>query len=396
MNKAIKYSALEDVCLRITDGSHFSPKDDTEGKYPMLSVKDMGTNGFLYDTCKYINEIDYLKLVANGCKPSVNDVLVAKDGSYLKTAFVQTQEIEQVILSSIAILTPNPQLLLSYFLAYFFKSKHAKDIVERHYLTGTAIKRVILKGFRKIQIPIYPLSLQEKIVAELDCLSGIIEKKKQQLKEYDALAQSIFYEMFGDPVENEKGWEMYSIDSLCSSIVRGPFGSALKKEFFIEPNPTAYKVYEQKHAIHKNAEIGTYYISAERFETLSRFEIKVGDIIMSCSGTIGEFFEIPIGAEKGLMNQALLKFTLNDHIEKIYFLYAMEWVKENFDKKGSGLQNIGSVGTIKKTQISLPTLTEQSLFASKIEAIEKQKALIKKSIEEVETLFNSRMDYYFN
>ena len=243
----------------------------------------------------------------------------------------------------------------------------------------------------------YPLlDEQEKIVAELDCLSGIIEKKKQELKEYDALAKSIFYEMFGNPIDNEKGWELCTIDSLCSSIVRGPFGSALKKEYFIEPNPTAYKVYEQKHAIQKNADIGTYYISAERFATLSRFEVKAGDIIMSCSGTIGELFEIPISAEKGLMNQALLKFTLNHRIEKIYFLFAMECVKDSFERKGTGLQNIGSVGTIKKTQISLPEITLQQEFASKIEAIEKQKELIKQSIVETETLFNSRMDYYFN
>ncbi len=252
------------------------------------------------------------------------------------------------------------------------------------------------KLLKEIKVPIPPLAEQEKIVAELDCLSGIIEKKKQQLKEYDTLAQSIFYEMFGNPIDNEKGWEMCTIDSLCSSIVRGPFGSALKKEYFIEPTQTAYKVYEQKHAIQKNAEIGTYYISAERFATLSRFEVKAGDIIMSCSGTIGELFEIPIGAEKGLMNQALLKFTLNNRIEKIYFLFAMECVKDSFDRKGTGLQNIGSVGTIKKTQISLPQTSLQQEFASKIEAIEKQKELIKQSIAETETLFNSRMDFYFN
>lgn len=215
------------------------------------------------------------------------------------------------------------------------------------------------------------------------------------MKELDALAQSIFYTMFGDPVENDKGWEVKAIDDFCSSIVRGPFGSALKKEYFIPSSPTSYKVYEQKHAIQKNERIGTYYISAERFETLSRFEVKAGDIIMSCSGTIGEFFEIPVGAERGLMNQALLKFTLSSSINKIFFLSAMEWVKDNFEKKGTGLQNIGSVGTIKKTNISFPPLPLQQEFAKKIEAIEKQKELIKRSIGEVETLLASRMQEYF-
>ena len=202
--------------------------------------------------------------------------------------------------------------------------------------------------------------------------------------------------MFGDPVENDKGWKTINIENICSSIVRGPFGSALKKEFFVEQASTAYKVYEQKHAIQKSADIGTYFIDAERFQTLKRFEVVPGDIIMSCSGTIGEFFVIPEGAERGIINQALLKYTLNDSMDQTYFLYVMEWVKENFDKKGTGLQNIGSVGTIKKTKISFPPLALQQDFASKIESIEKQKELIAQSIKETETLFNSRMDYYFN
>ena len=276
--------------------------------------------------------------------------------------------------------------------------KHLKDsgVLDTRYGKGVTIKHLVKSSLLSIPIPIPPREEQERIVAELDCLSGVIERKREQLRELDALAQSIFYQMFGDPITNEKGWEVSTIENVCSSIVRGPFGSALKKEYFVEQSNTTYKVYEQKHAIQKDSSIGTYYISADMFETLSRFEIKEGDIIMSCSGTIGEFYEIPIGAEKGIMNQALLKYTLNKNIHKTYFLYIMEWVKENFEKKGSGLQNIGSVKTIKSTDISLPPLPLQQEFANKIEAIEKQKELIKQSITQTEELFNSRMNYYFN
>ena len=276
--------------------------------------------------------------------------------------------------------------------------KHLKDsgVLDTRYGKGVTIKHLVKSSLLSIPIPIPPREEQERIVAELDCLSGVIERKREQLQQLDALAQSIFYQMFGDPITNEKGWEVSTIENVCSSIVRGPFGSALKKEYFVEQSNTTYKVYEQKHAIQKDSSIGTYYISADMFETLSRFEIKEGDIIMSCSGTIGEFYEIPIGAEKGIMNQALLKYTLNKNIHKTYFLYIMEWVKENFEKKGSGLQNIGSVKTIKSTDISLPPLPLQQEFANKIEAIEKQKELIKQSITQTEELFNSRMNYYFN
>ncbi len=260
---------------------------------------------------------------------------------------------------------------------------------------GGVVNNLNSQLVRNVTVAIPPIQEQEAICSLLDKLSLVIEKKKQQVKELDNLAQAIFYDMFGDPVENEKGWEVKKIEEICSSIVRGPFGSALKKEFFVKPDETTYKVYEQKHAIQKNASIGDYYIGEERFRTLKRFEVRSGDIIMSCSGTIGEFFEIPIDAEKGLMNQALLKFTLNQRIDKSYFLFTMEFVKNSFEKKGSGLQNIGSVGTVKSTLISLPPLPLQQSFAQKVESIERQKELINQSILEAQTLFDSRMEYYF-
>lgn len=247
----------------------------------------------------------------------------------------------------------------------------------------------------KHHINIPPKSTQLTIVSELDKINELIRLKKEQLKDYDNIAQSIFYEMFGDPVENEKGWEVTSLENVCSSIVRGPFGSALKKEFFVLPDDTNYKVYEQKHAIQKDANIGNYYVTVDKFKELSRFEVKAGDIIMSCSGTIGELFVIPSNAEKGLMNQALLKFTLNDYICKDYFLFLMESVKKNFTIRGTGLQNIGSVKIIKVMKFGLPPLPLQHLFAQRIEQIEHQKSAVAKAITDLETLLASRMQHWF-
>ncbi len=264
------------------------------------------------------------------------------------------------------------------------------------YITGAVVPKLTQRALQSIIIPVPPFQTQYQIVEELDCLTSIIEKQKKQLEELDNLAQAIFYDMFGDPIENEKGWETSTIDNVCLSIIRGPFGSALKKEFFVEKDDSTYKVYEQKNAINKNAFIGTYYISKEMYKSLSRFEVFPNDIIMSCSGTIGELYVIPYEAERGIINQALLKFTLNKKIERDYFLFMMNQMKSKMDVKGCGIQNIGSVKYIKATVFGLPPLPLQQQFASKIEAIEKQKELIKKSIKETEDLFNSRMDYYFN
>ena len=246
----------------------------------------------------------------------------------------------------------------------------------------------------KIGFPSLPE--QQSIVAELDKINELISLKKAQLSDLERLTQSMFFNMFGNPVENEKGWIVKSIEEVCSSIVRGPFGSALKKDFFVKPDSTTYKIYEQKHAIQKDATIGSYYVTEDKFKELSRFEVKPNDIIMSCSGTIGELYRIPSSAEKGLMNQALLKFTLSEVIHYQYFLYLMEYIKKDFTVRGTGLQNIGSVKIIKNMSFGLPPLSLQQEFAARIEAIEKQKNHLNSTLKDLETLLASRMQYWFD
>ena len=381
MKQGWEIKRLGDVATYV-NGYAFKPEHWVEKGTPIIRIQNLNNPDVSYNYCDF--DIPSKYIVERG------DILI----SWSASLGVYEWEHEKGYLNQhIFKVVFDKGNINKYYLKYAVSAKISDMLKNLH---GATMKHIVKKDFDNTLIPVPPIAEQEKIVAELDCLSGIIEKKKQQLKELDNLAQSIFYEMFGDPVENDKGWKTINIENICSSIVRGPFGSALKKEFFVEQASTTYKVYEQKHAIQKSVDIGTYFIDTERFQTLKRFEVVPGDIIMSCSGTIGEFFVIPEGAERGIINQALLKYTLNDSIDQTYFLYVMEWVKENFDKKGTGLQNIGSVGTIKKTKISFPPLALQQDFASKIESIEKQKELIAQSIKETETLFNSRMDYYFN
>ena len=133
---------MAQVCEVVTDGSHFSPEDVKEG-YPMLSVKDMGAYGFDYSNCKHISQTDYDFLVKNGCKPLSGDVLIAKDGSFFKKGFVIKEEMDQAILSSIAIMRPKKNLMNPNYLVKFLLSDKVLATVSSM-TSGTALKRVIL------------------------------------------------------------------------------------------------------------------------------------------------------------------------------------------------------------------------------------------------------------
>lgn len=355
--------------LSIINGKNQKKVEDNNGAYPIY-----GSGGVMGYASDYL------------CPG--NSVIIGRKGNINKPLFVKEKFWN---VDTAFGLISKEGILDSKYLFYFCVNYNFEKLNK-----AVTIPSLTKTDLLNIRIDLPSLQTQQQVVEELDCLTSIIEKQKKQLEELDNLAQSIFYDMFGDPIENEKGWNPSTIDNVCSSIIRGPFGSALKKDYFVEKDDSTYKVYEQKNAINKNAFIGTYYIPKEMYDSLSRFEVFPNDIIMSCSGTIGELFVIPYEAERGIINQALLKFTLNNKIEQYYFLFMMGLMKSKLDVKGCGIQNIGSVKYIKATIFGLPSLPLQQQFAAKIEAIEKQKELIKKSIKETEDLFNSRMDYYFN
>lgn len=387
MRAGVKYYELSSVCTSITDGSHFSPKEDPEGLIPMLSVKDMAADGFDYTSCKYIGENDYQVLVANGCRPSVGDVLVAKDGSYLKTAFVQKSDKDQALLSSIAILTPKTDIIIPEYLALFFKAPHTKAIVEKHYLTGTAIKRVILKGFKVIKAPVPPLAEQERIVAELDLLQGIIDKQKAQQKELDTLAQSIFYDMFGDPVENDKGWEVKRLDNV-GEIVSGS-----------TPSTADDSKWDGNVNWVTPAELGTqlYYGATQRKITANAAArltlMPVGTVLLSSRAPIGK---LAITSVPMCCNQGFKNIICNESINNVFLYFYLMLTMANVQALGRG----ATFKEVSKQAISayktiLPPLSLQQSFATKIEAIERQKASINASIDETQKLFDFTMDKYF-
>ena len=133
-------------------------------------------------------EDEYQKLLSTGCKPSKGDVLIAKDGSYFKYIFVVKEEKEQALLSSIAITRPNTKILNPEYLVGYLSTKEIYYAVERELLTGTAIKRVVLKGLRELKVCVPPLNLQQEFASKIEA----IEKQKELVKQSLAEAETLF------------------------------------------------------------------------------------------------------------------------------------------------------------------------------------------------------------
>ncbi|MFY9379800.1 MAG: restriction endonuclease subunit S [Acutalibacteraceae bacterium] len=320
------------------------------------------------------------------------DLLISLTGNVGRVALLNKEMLPAALNQRVACLRIKDDSIYKKFLFHYLNSSKFENtcILESR---GVAQKNMSTEWLKRQPIPNYTLQNQIKISKILDSIIEIINKKRQKLVEFDSLIKSRFVEMFGDVTQKNNG---YTINDVCRTMIRGPFGSSLKKEFFVPKGVSTYKVYEQKHAINKKVEIGEYYIDEKKFNELKRFEVQPGDVIMSCSGTIGELFVIPDSAERGIINQALLNFRLNyEVINKDYFLYAMDAIIYTIDSKGSGIENITSVSNIKNTNIYLPPLLEQNNFSIFVKQVDKLKFAVQKSLDETQTLFDSLMQKYF-
>jgi type I restriction enzyme S subunit len=165
------------------------------------------------------------------------------------------------------------------------------------------------------------------------------------------------------PVE----WDISTISDCVESngLIRGPFGGALKKEFFV---PSGYKVYEQKNAIYKSIELGQYYIDKEKFVELSRFQIKANDFIVSCSGTIGRIYLIPKQHKEGVINQALLIIRINSSkCCRAFFEHCFnsDWFQAKIidGTQGGAMKNLVGMAEFKMSTFPSPPLEEQKAIA---------------------------------
>ena len=237
-------------------------------------------------------------------------------------------------------------------------------------ITGAAQPQITRQSLSPLDVIIPPREEQERIVAELDCLSGVIEKKREQLRELDALAQSIFYQMFGDPITNEKGWEVKKWKDMLT-IVNG------KNQKTVENPVGAYPIYG----------------SGGIMGYADKYLCPKNTIIIGRKGNINK----PIFVKEPFWNVDTAFGLIADNIHiapSFLFFYCRIF---NFEQ----LNKAVTIPSLTKSDLlelntPCPPLALQQEFAEKIEKIERQKKLISQSIKDVEDLFNSRMQYYFN
>ena len=356
MSKIVK---LEDVCSK--GSSNIAQKDlaGIDGKY-----KVFGASGYIQNVNFYHQENDYIAIV--------------KDGSGVGRVMLLPKK--SSIIGTLQYIIPNPDIDVRFLYYNLIELNLSK------YASGAAIPHIYFRDYRNEQIHIPSLERQREIAAVLDKANKLIEKRKKQLCELDALAESVFYDLFGDPVTNPKGWKKKKLGEL-GTWQSGGTPSRKNMSFFNGNIPWV-----------TSGELNDIYIDSS-FEKITANAVKESNakIIPKGSLLLGMYdtaaLKSSINNVELSCNQAIAYSTLNNAIcDTLFVYYIIQLNKELYKKEQRGVRQKNlNLSMIKDIEIISPSLEHQKQFATIIEKIEEQKRKVKEAIKESEDLFHRLM-----
>lgn len=353
------YKKLEDSIEKIKYTTKIQSSDyKSEGLFPIVSQEDELISGY------WDNASDVFKIN----KPVVIFGDHTRVLKYVDFDFVLGAD-------GVKILQPIDDLSAKFFL-YYLKWCNIPSLgYSRHY-----------KLLKDINIPLPPLSTQSRIVSELDLLQSIIDKQKAQLKEYDTLAQSIFYDMFGDILESTPIKCLKDVAEYYIGLTYSPNDVADKGTVVLRSSNIQNNVLDFEDTVRVNVTITDKKI------------VQDGDILMCARNgsarLVGKVARIKNLSEK-MSFGAFMTIIRSPYNDYLFQFFLSHYFRNQLTTSKTATINQITTKMLDGIKLNVPSLKQQQYFAQKIEAIERQKGLINQSIRETQTLFDSRMEYYF-
>ena len=376
MRKGWEYKKLNEVCEKGASNIVINKLTDNSGEYPLF-----GASGLVKNIDFFHQDKPYIGIVKDGAGVGRVNIYPAYSSLVGTMQYIFPKEGYSID-------------FIKYFLVKLDLS---------HCVSGATIPHIYFKDYGKENIPTPSLATQLAIVSELDKINELIRLKKEQLKDFDNLAQSLFYEMFGDPVENEKGWEVKKLGEISSLICNGntPKGGS---EVYVDNGILflrSQNVWKNRLDLDDVA-----FIDEATHKTLKKSALNHHDLLITKTGRVNTensslgrtaLFEGEDGSAN--INGHVYLVRLKEGMVHKYVLYIL--ISNSYRE----LIRRTCVGGIDKRQLNknhiedfpiiLPPLPLQRLFAQRIEQIEREESEVQKSIQDLETLLASRMQYWF-
>jgi type I restriction enzyme S subunit len=368
----------EGATSRVTDGAHHSPNQSEDGEYYYATVSDMSSDRIDYDGCGLIDSEQYNNLVEGDCKPRRGEVLFSKDGTVgLTTVF--NDDVDVVLLSSIAMIDPVDDILNSHYLSQYLSSDFTEFQIQS-LKSGTAIRRVVLMDIEKIEVPIPSLSEQRKIATVLHTVDQAIQKTEEIIKQKERIRTGLMQDVFTgvdadstksvrlSAVDTEipKHWEVKTVGEVSIQITDGAHLTPDRSE-------EGYLLLSARNVKNGYLDLSEVdYVPEEEYERLiEKCNPQSGDILISCSGTVGRVCEVPEDLDFALIRSAaLVKFDnslVSSYAEKVLQSVGVQKQIKSYQTQ-SAQPNLFQ-GQIASLEIPIPPIEEQRDIAEKLDDI---------------------------
>ena len=356
---------LGDVCERGSSNLKQSDVVGMSGDYPIY-----GAAGYLGNVDFYHQEKPYVAVVKDGAGIGRTTLHPAKSS----------------VIGTMQYLLPKSNILPEY-LYYVVSYKHLEK-----YFTGATIPHIYFKDYKNEKFNLDSLDMQKKIVDILSKCEGIIKSRNKELELLDELVKARFVEMFGDLRKNTKGWKVKKFEEITNLITDGEHTTPKRVENGI------YLLSARNILNHSIQLEDVDYINQEEYERITKRVIpQEGDVLISCSGTVGRCCSVPLGLKFQMVRSvALLRFKKSINPVFAEYMITSDYLQEQINKSKtvSSQANLFQ-GKIKTLNGFVPPIELQNQFSDFVKKIDKSKVAIKKSLDETQILFDSLMQKYF-
>lgn len=394
----LKIDILSNLCIDMHQGINTVTEkiEYLESGVPILQSKHI-TKGYLnIEDTKYVSEKDYEKY-RKKYQAKINDVLVCNIGTIGKSLVIRNEE-NFLIAWNLFLIKLDKNKLDSNYFQHYLNYLSQKKYFDK-FLTGGTVKFINKKTMGNIPIPLPPIETQKLIAQILDDAAALRDKTHQLIKEYDALAQSIFLDMFGDPVRNEKCWMLENLKKITSKIGSGSTPSG-GKDAYHEEGISLIRSLNIHDNFFKMKDLA--FIDEKQANKLKNVSLEKNDVLINITGASV--------ARSTIVPDELLPARVNQHVSilrpkfsilnSVFLLHLL--ISPNSKVKLLGVSSQGGAtreaitkDQLENFEIILPSIALQKKFAEKITLIEQQKELAKQELKESEDLFNCLLQKAF-
>lgn len=277
---------------------------------------------------------------------------------------------------------PNDNIKLDYLYYWVYNRRFSGN--------GAAIPQLTVPMIKNEIIPVPSMEVQEQIVAELDKINEIISDCKEAIRNLDILAQSLFYDFFGDPITNPNGWEITNLNEICESISTG---ITYKPDNVVENGTIVLR----SSNIQDSQLVLDDIVCVDRQFKLSQY-VRNNDILMcsrnGSSRLVGKVALIPNHKEE-MSWGAFMTIIRSKYYHFLFQFFRLPAFREQLTKTKTTTVNQITIGMLKGIKLPVPPMELQKEFVTRIEQIDQQKQGFVETIANMQTLLDSRMDYWF-